>query len=35
MGGLKVLPEITVDEFNMESKDLLILPGKHLVIYES
>ncbi|MDX5701597.1 type 1 glutamine amidotransferase family protein, partial [Clostridioides difficile] len=27
MGGLKVLPEITVDEFNMESKDLLILPG--------
>lgn len=27
MGGLKVLPEITVDEFNMESNDLLILPG--------
>ncbi len=30
MGGLKVLPEITVDEFNMESKDLLILPGETL-----
>ncbi len=30
MGGLRVLPEITVDEFNMESKDLLILPGEIL-----
>ncbi|MPM98971.1 putative protease YdeA [bioreactor metagenome] len=27
MGGLKVLPEITIDEFNMESNDVLILPG--------
>lgn len=27
MGGLKVLPEITIDEFNIESNDLLILPG--------
>ncbi|MCC0634809.1 MULTISPECIES: type 1 glutamine amidotransferase family protein [unclassified Clostridioides] len=27
MGGLKVLPELTIDEFNMESNDLLILPG--------
>ncbi|UDN59003.1 type 1 glutamine amidotransferase family protein [Clostridioides sp. ES-S-0010-02] len=27
MGGLKVLPELTIDEFNMKSNDLLILPG--------
>lgn len=27
MGGLKVLPEITIDEFNIESNDVLILPG--------
>lgn len=27
MGGLKVLPEITIDELNIESNDLLILPG--------
>ncbi|MGL5330300.1 MAG: type 1 glutamine amidotransferase family protein [Peptostreptococcaceae bacterium] len=27
MGGLKVLPDITVDECNLTSKDLLILPG--------
>lgn len=27
MGGLKVLPDITVDECNLKSKDLLILPG--------
>lgn len=27
MGGLKVLPEIAIDEFNMESNDVLILPG--------
>ncbi|MER0280157.1 type 1 glutamine amidotransferase family protein [Clostridioides difficile] len=27
MGGLKVLPEIIIDELNIESNDLLILPG--------
>lgn len=27
MGGLKVLPDITVDECNLTSKDVLILPG--------
>ncbi|WP_373598981.1 type 1 glutamine amidotransferase family protein [Paraclostridium bifermentans] len=27
MGGLKVLPEITIDECNVEVNDLLILPG--------
>ncbi|WP_042276252.1 type 1 glutamine amidotransferase family protein [[Clostridium] dakarense] len=27
MGGLKVLPEITIDECNIESNDVLILPG--------
>lgn len=27
MGGLKVLPDITIDECNIESKDVLILPG--------
>ena len=27
MGGLKVLPEITIDELNIESNDLLILTG--------
>lgn len=30
MGGLKVLPEITIDELNIESNDLLILPGEIL-----
>lgn len=27
MGGLKVLPEITIEECNIESNDVLILPG--------
>jgi putative intracellular protease/amidase len=27
MGGLKILPEITIDECNIESNDVLILPG--------
>ncbi|MGO0906934.1 type 1 glutamine amidotransferase family protein [Clostridioides difficile] len=27
MGGLKVIPDISIDECNIESKDALILPG--------
>ncbi|MDU2148146.1 MAG: type 1 glutamine amidotransferase family protein [Paeniclostridium sordellii] len=27
MGGLKVIPEISIEECNIESKDVLILPG--------
>ncbi|MEG2786331.1 MAG: type 1 glutamine amidotransferase family protein [Romboutsia sp.] len=27
MGGLKILPEISMDECNLESEDVLILPG--------
>ncbi len=27
MGGLKVIPDISIEECNIESKDVLILPG--------
>lgn len=33
MGGLRVLFEIIVDEFNMESKDLLILLGGNIWLF--
>lgn len=29
MGGLKITPDISVDECTLDSKDLIILPGGH------